>query len=172
MMFIRSLFAVWCIALAVAVFLAISADAQTGSGVEGAPSWIVTLLQQYGLAGLVIFVLAGVVWILYQALAKSNDSRLNEREIMIRALSDDTAAIRENAKATMDRNEVTKLLADSIARQSGTFELFMQKVDMQNESVREKLNTQAEVFSQMSEAMRNTTAAVREMRDNLSRLIK
>lgn len=130
---------------------------------EGAPSWIVNILQNYGLAGVVIFVLGLIVWVMYKSSVEVNNARLGERDILIKAIEANTQAARENAKATEDSNVVNKALADAITAQAATAQLFMQKIEMNNDSIKEKLADIKLVIDAMSQATLVANGTLRDI---------
>lgn len=136
---------------------------------EGAPGWFVTILQGYGLAGIVIFVLGWIVFFMYRSSLDVNNSRLGERDVLIKALESNTTAIRENAHATENRNSITQDLAEAIGKQAGAFDLFIQKTELQNESFREKMRDMVATVDAMSEASRVNTGILKDVRDTVTR---
>lgn len=136
---------------------------------EGAPGWFVTILQGYGLAGIVIFVLGWIVFFMYRSSLEVNNSRLGERDVLVKALESNTTAIRENAKATEARNSLTQDLAEAIGKQAGAFDLFIQKAEIQNEGFREKMRDMSVTVDALAEATRVNTGILRDVRDTLTR---
>lgn len=142
---------------------------------EGAPTWIVSILQNYGLAGVVIFVLAFICYLTYKNSIEVNNSRLGERDVLIKTIESNTQAAKDNTKATEDRNVVTKALADAISAQAGAFQLFVQKMEMQNDTIREKLGDQKMVIDAVSQSNSVMAGMLRDMQrmlDSRSRKVE
>lgn len=142
---------------------------------EGAPTWIVSILQNYGLAGVVIFVLAFICYLMYKNSIEVNNSRLGERDVLIKTIESNTQAAKDNTKATEDRNVVTKALADAISAQAGAFQLFVQKMEMQNDTIREKLGDQKMVIDAVSQSNSVMAGMLRDMQrmlDSRSRKVE
>lgn len=129
------------------------------------PEWVVTILQSYGLAGVVIAALAYTVFQQNKTASQVNNYRLAERDVLIKALESNTTAIRENARVTEARNIVTQDLADAISKQAGAFDIFLQKTEFHQANVRESLSDQAKVFAAFSESNRVNTGILRDVRD-------
>lgn len=130
---------------------------------DGAPGWIVTILQQYGLIGVVCFILGFIVYVMYKSSVEVNNSRLGERDVLIKTIESNTQAARENTKATEERNTVTKALADAIASQAGAFQLFVQKMEMQNDQIKERLSDQKLVIDALSQSNTVNTGILRDI---------
>lgn len=135
------------------------------------PDWFVTILQGYGLAGVVIAALGYAVYQQHKNATDVNNSRLSERDVLIKALESNTTAIKENAKVTEERNEVTQALAESIAKQAGVFEMFVQKMEMHQENLREKLADQKLIIDALAESNRVNTGILRDVRDHIARSV-
>lgn len=134
------------------------------------PDWALTILQSYGLAGIVILALGYVVVYQNKSVTKLNDDRWDEKEILIKALESNTAAIKDNARATEERNRVTEQLAEAIEKLATAFEMFSHKTEMHNENVRERLADQKLVIDSVAEASRTNTGVIRDVRNILERL--
>jgi hypothetical protein len=124
--------------------------------------WVVTILQQYGLQGVVMGVLGYSVYYLVDSSVSINKDRLGEREILIRALDSNTNAVRDNAAATNDRNQVTKDLAQATEKQAVVLEMFIQKIQFQQDILREKLQDQKVVIDSLALANRVNSAAIQD----------
>lgn len=129
------------------------------------PDWIISILQSYGLAGVVILALVVDRVRMSREATQVNNYRLSERDVLIKALESNTTAIRENARVTEARNIVTQDLADAISKQAGAFDVFLQKTEFHQSTIREALADQAKVFSAFSESNRVNTGVLRDVRD-------
>lgn len=127
--------------------------------------WFVPVLQGYGLAGVVIFSLGYVVWKQNRDAFEVNNHRLAERDNLIRALENNTTAIRENAKVTEARNAVTQELADAITKQAGAFDVFFQKQDFHQATTKDSLQAQTKALEAFSESSRTNYGILRDIRD-------
>jgi hypothetical protein len=129
--------------------------------------WFVPILQGYGLAGVVIFSLGFVVWKQNRDAFEVNNSRLGERDDLIKALEANTTAIRENAKVTEQRNLVTQDLADAISKQAGAFDIFLQKSEFNQANMKDSIQAQAKVLEAFSESSRVNSGILRDIRDHI-----
>lgn len=129
--------------------------------------FILNTLSGYGLAGVVIIALGWTVLQQMKVVAKIHEARLAERDVLIKAIENNTQAAREHAAAIINRNEVTEELSKSIDRQAVVFELFMQKADLHDEGFTEKFRDFKLVIDSFSDAMRQNTSIVREVREKL-----
>jgi hypothetical protein len=131
--------------------------------------WVVDILKSYGLAGVVIAGLAYAVRWLIKSSNEVNNSRLGERDILIKALEANTTAIKENAKVTEARNIVTQDLAAAITKQAGAFEVFIQKTEFYQEALKEKVQDQKLTIEAIAESNRVNTGILRDVRDHIAR---
>lgn len=129
--------------------------------------WFVPILQQYGLAGVVIFSLGFVVWKQNRDAFEVNNHRLAERDNLIRALENNTTAIRDNAKVTEARNSVTQDLADAISKQAGAFDVFLQKAEFHQSNQKDALQAQSKALEAFSESNRINSGILRDIRDHI-----
>jgi hypothetical protein len=129
--------------------------------------WFVPILQGYGLAGVVIFSLGFVVWKQNRDAFEVNNHRLAERDVLIKALESNTTAIRENAKVTEQRNQVTQDLAEAISKQAGAFDIFLQKSEFHQGNTRDTLQAHAKALEAFSESNRINSGILRDVRDKL-----
>ncbi len=125
----------------------------------------VKVLGPLGLSGLVILALAITVFHLFRTLSKVNEQRLADVGVLIKALDNNTMATRDNASAILARNVITEEQGRIIERQASVFELFMQKADMHDDIIREKLTEFKLVIDSLAEANRTNTGILRDMRD-------
>lgn len=133
------------------------------------PDWFVTVLQGYGLAGVVIAALGYAVYHQNKNATEVNNHRLGERDVLIKALEANTTAIKENAKVTEARNIVTEALADAISKQAGAFDVFLQKTEFHQATMKEAVQKQAQVIEAFSESNRVNTGVLRDVRDYIER---
>ena len=136
------------------------------------PEWMVKILEAYGLAGLVIAALGVACYHLYSKNESTNTSRLAERDVLIKALGDNTTAVRDNARVMEERNKVTEQLADAMEKLATAFEMFSHKAEMHHENVREKLQDQKLVIDASAEANRVNTGVLRDIRTIMERIEK
>lgn len=129
------------------------------------PDWFVTVLQGYGLAGVVIAALGYAVWQQSKNAFEVNNHRLAERDVLIKALEANTTAIRENAKVTEARNQVTQDLAEAIGKQAGAFDLFLQKSEFNQTNMKDSIQAQSKVLEAFSESSRVNSGILRDIRD-------
>jgi hypothetical protein len=129
------------------------------------PDWFVTILQGYGLAGVVIAALGFAVWQQSKNAFEVNNARLSERDVLIKALESNTTAIRENAKVTEQRNQVTQDLAEAISKQAGAFDIFLQKSDFSQSNMKDTLQGQLKALEAFSESNRVNSGILRDVRD-------
>lgn len=127
--------------------------------------WFVPILQQYGLAGVVIFSLGFVVWKQNRDAFEVNNHRLGERDVLIKALEANTTAIRDNAKVTEQRNAVTQDLADAISKQAGAFDIFLQKSEFTQGNMKDSIQAQVKAVEAFSESNRVNSGILRDIRD-------
>ncbi len=128
--------------------------------------YILNALTGYGLAGVVILALG---WTVLQQMNKAdtvNESRLADKEAILKVIAANTAASLEHAKAISSRNEVIEELSRSIEKQALVFELFMQKMDFHDDGFKDKLGEFKMVIDSIADAMRTVTAMMREIRDD------
>lgn len=130
--------------------------------------WITQILQGYGLQGVVIFALGYTVWWQNKNSVEVNNNRLSERDVLIKALEGNTTALRENAKATENGNEITQDLADAIAKQVAAFEMFLVKSEIQQGSMKEAINKQDFVINALAEANRTNTGILTDIRNKVA----
>jgi hypothetical protein len=133
------------------------------------PDWVVTILQGYGLAGVVIAALAIAVWTQNKNAVEVNNARLSERDVLIKALEANTTAIRENARVTEARNIVTQDLAEAISKQAGAFDVFLQKTEFHQTNIKDQMQAQNKLFEAFSESNRVNTGTLRDIRDYIER---
>ena len=133
------------------------------------PEWVVTILQQYGLAGVVIAALAYAVYQQNKNANEVNNSRLAERDVLIKALESNTTAIKENAKVTEQRNVVTEALAEALSKQAGVFDVFIQKTEFHQTTIKDTMQTQSKVIDALAESNRVNTGILRDVRDHIER---
>jgi hypothetical protein len=131
--------------------------------------WAVDILKSYGLAGVVIAGLAYAVRWLIKSANEVNNSRLGERDVLIKTIEANTTAIKENAKVTEARNAVTQDLAAAIVKQAGAFEVFIQKTEFYQESLKEKVQDQKLTIDALAESNRVNTGILRDIRDYIER---
>ncbi len=131
------------------------------------PDWILTIIKESGAAGAIIFVLCGIIVLQYRTNEKMNTKRFDEREALMKLTRDTAEAIKENSKATEERNEVTQELADALAKLSATSERFSDKIEMQTEMIKDKLNGQAMAIDAMAGAIRALDGVATEIRNYL-----
>lgn len=131
--------------------------------------WIVGILQTHGLAGVVIFALGVAVVHLYRESNKVMKYRLAERDTLLGALNANTAATLENAKATQARNDVTQDLAEAITKQAGILDVFLQKTEFHQDTIKDSLQAQNNVFKEFSESNRINSGILRDVRDHIER---
>lgn len=134
------------------------------------PDWVIVILQGYGLAGIVIAALSTAVYVQYKNAFEVNNNRLSERDVLIKALESNTTAIRENAKATENRNSITQDLASAITKQAAAFDLFLQKAEFQQESLKENIRDQKAVIEALAESNRINTGILTDVRNKLSNI--
>ena len=135
-----------------------------GSEVE---QFILNVLSGYGLAGVVILALGWAVLQQWRSANKINELRLAERDILIKALENNTAATKANALAIGSRNQVTEELGMSLEKQALVFELFMQKVDIHDGNLSGKIQEFKQVIDALAEANRTNTGILTLIRDKV-----
>jgi hypothetical protein len=135
------------------------------------PDWIVKILESMGIAGAIIFILLTTVvaLVLYiksmQARAdKIYGYRLAERDNLNKALTDSSKVLEDVLRATEDRNELTAEQAELLVKQSQAFELLKVTILSQYDNIRDHHQTNAQVVSAMSEAVRVLSSMVVENR--------
>lgn len=129
--------------------------------------YILNVLSGYGLAGLIILALG---WTVLQQMKKAdtvNESRLNERDAMLKIIAASTAAQQEAAKAIASRNEATEELVKAFEKQALVFELFMQQMKSHDDGFKDKLGEFKVTIESIAEAMRSMTGTLRSIRDDL-----
>lgn len=134
------------------------------------PDWTIVILQSYGLAGVVIAALSAAVYLQYKNAFEVNNNRLSERDVLIKALESNTTAIRENAKATDNRNAITQELSDAIAKQATAFDLFLQKAQFQQDGLKENIKDQKAVIEALAESNRINSGILTDVRNKLSNI--
>jgi 7-cyano-7-deazaguanine synthase in queuosine biosynthesis len=127
--------------------------------------WMIPILQSYGLAGVVIAALGITVWQQNKNAFEVNNHRLAERDVLIKALEANTTAIRENAKVTEARNQVTQDLADAISKQAGAFDIFLQKTEFNQANFKDAQQAQGKALEAFSESNRVNSGILRDIRD-------
>ena len=125
--------------------------------------WIIGILQTHGLAGVVIFSLAAVVIKQNRDSTEVNNHRLGERDVLIKALEANTTAIRDNARVTEQRNVVTQELAEAISKQAGAFDVFLQKVEFHQSTIRDTLSVHAQALDGFSASNRVNSGLLRDI---------
>ncbi len=131
------------------------------------PDWVITILQSYGLAGVVIAALAFDNYQQRKSASEVNNHRLSERDVLIKALESNTTAIRENARVTEARNIVTQDLAEAISKQAGAFDVFLQKTEFHQSTMKDQMQAQNKLFEAFSESNRVNTGTLRDIRDHI-----
>jgi hypothetical protein len=129
--------------------------------------WIIPILQQHGLAGVVIAVLGYRVYRQDKIIVELNESRLKDSVVVVNALNANTNATLENAKATSERNGVTQDLAEAIAKQAGAFDVFLQKADFHQNNAKDILQVQAKALEAFAESNRVNSGYLRDIRDHI-----
>lgn len=129
--------------------------------------WIKTILQGYGLAGLVIMILGWAVYQMYKNAQKVTKERLADIPVLVKALENNTQATRDNAQAILARNSVTEELTRAIDRQAVAFQLFTQKYEIQIEDLKNKVTEYKMVIDSLAEASRNNTGVLRDIRTHM-----
>lgn len=132
--------------------------------------WITEILKTYGLAGAVIFALAGTVVYLAKALREESRGRLADRDILHKAISDHAASLNGIAQASTERNKITQALADIVDSQSNAFARFADRVDFRADSMEERVKDHTEVVKSAAEATRVLTGVVTDVRGGQSAL--
>lgn len=130
--------------------------------------FILNVLSGYGLAGVVILGLGWAVLQQWRTANRINETRLNERDVLIQALQNNTQATKDNAVAIALRNEVTEELSKTIEKQALIIELFMQKMEIHDTGLKEKLSDFKLTVDSIAEASRVNTGVLREVRDRVS----
>ncbi len=133
------------------------------------PEWFVTILQGYGLAGVVIAALGYAVYQQNKSATEVNNHRLGERDVLIKALEANTTAIRENAKVTEARNIVTQDLAEAITKQASAFDVFLQKTEFYQTNLKDSVQKQSQLFEAFAESNRVNSGILRDIRDHIER---
>jgi hypothetical protein len=135
------------------------------------PEWIVKILEGMGVAGAIIFVLLTTVVALVgyirsmQARAdKIYGYRLQERDTLNKALTDNAEILKDMLRVTEERNDLTEEQAKLIERQSQAFELLKVTVLAQYESIRDHNSSSTQAVTAMSEAIRTVAAMLGENR--------
>jgi len=131
--------------------------------------WIIDILKLYGLAGVVMFALAVTVRQQQKSAFEVNNHRLAERDVLIKALEANTTAIKENAKVTEQRNQATQDLAEAISKQAGAFDIFLQKTEFNQTTMKDTLQTHAKALEAFSESNRVNSGILRDVRDYIER---
>lgn len=129
--------------------------------------WFVPILQQYGLAGVVIAALGYRVYRQDKTASEVNEARLKDSVVLVNALNANTQATLENAKATSERNAVTQDLAEAIAKQAGAFDVFLQKADFHQNNAKDTLQVQAKALEAFAESNRVNSGILRDIRDRI-----
>lgn len=130
--------------------------------------FILNVLSGYGLAGVVILGLGWAVLQQWRSANKINESRLGERDVLIQALQNNTQATKDNAAAIASRNEVTEELSKTIEKQALIIELFMQKIEIHDTGLKEKMSDFKLTIDSIAEASRVNTGVLREVRDRVT----
>ncbi len=131
-------------------------DALKGMGPAGA----FISLQLTAITGLV----AAVVLQWKQA-NKVYGYRLAERDLLNKALTDNTTAINAMTRTAEERNKATHELAEAIDRMASAFERLNDRLGMQHENVKEQLKDSVEAIKSMAEAVRVNTGMVTDIRN-------
>jgi hypothetical protein len=137
-------------------------------------AWIVDILKGYGLAGVVIFCLIGVV-IAQSRTIKGRDAELKrlheqravEREKLVALLAGANEAQRITAEVTSKRNEIMQDLASAVMTQANANDRFADKVANQADMFREKFGDFRQVVDSFGESNRVLTGLVAEVRNVL-----
>jgi hypothetical protein len=139
--------------------------------------WVVDILKTYGLAGVVIFVLAGVVTMLWRRigekdndLAKLNAERATERETLIKLIENGNASATVTANATEKRNEIIDDLAKAITVQANAVERYNDSVKYQAEMLKSSFTDFKTVVDSFAESNRTNTGFFADLRSAMSNL--
>lgn len=137
-------------------------------------AWAIDILKGYGLAGIVIALLVGVVmWQARAIAAKDADlkalhgQRASEREKLMELLADAQNAQRITAEVTSKRNEIMEDLADAMTTQANSSDRMGDKVVNQTEMFKERLGDFKHVIDSFGESNRVMTGLVSEVRNLL-----
>lgn len=141
------------------------------------PEWVVDILKAYGLAGVVIFALAGTVVALWRRLAvkdaeiaKLHAERAEEREKLVILIEGGNQAAALTATATEKRNDVITELGDAITSQATAIEKHHHGVQLQTEMLKEKFNDFRHVVDSFGESNRVISGLISEVRNGLHKL--
>lgn len=139
--------------------------------------WVVDILKTYGLAGVVIFVLACAVVVLWRRivdkdveLAKLNAERAEEREAFVKLIEVGNGAALLRAGAAERQNVVLGSLGSAITTQSGEIERYHDRVESQAEMLKEKFADFRHVVDAFGESNRVSSGLIAEVRSVLGRL--
>jgi methyl-accepting chemotaxis protein len=137
--------------------------------------WVVDILKTYGLAGVVIFVLAGVVMMLWKRigekdadLAKLNAERATERETLVKLIEGGNASANATANATETRNEIMDDLAKAITSQANAVERYNDSVKNQADMLKDKFIEFKHVVDAFGESNRVSTGLLSDLRNALA----
>lgn len=139
--------------------------------------WVVDILKTYGLAGVVIFALAGVCILLWRRigekdveLAKLNTERAEERETLVKLIEVGNGAALLRASAAEKQNVVLGDLGGAITSQANAIERHHDRVDGQAEMLKEKFADFRHVIDSFGESNRVISGLISDVRSALTRL--
>jgi len=135
------------------------------------PDWVTKILQELGLAGVVIFFLllavAGLVAYVKSLHTKADKVygfRLAERDSLNKALTDTAKVLEDVLEASEERNALTEQQAELITKQAQAFELLKVTILSQYDNIRDHNTASASAVASMAEAIRTLSSMVIENR--------
>ncbi|GAC1325883.1 MAG: hypothetical protein NVSMB28_21250 [Collimonas sp.] len=118
------------------------------------PEWIFESLKNSGGAGAIIAVLMAVIVTLSEVIRRMYNTanevygyRLAERDVLNKALTDNSAVLAALNRAIEQRNNISDELTDAIKIQTLAFERLNDRIDLQNKAVNDEIarNSNAQV---------------------------
>lgn len=135
------------------------------------PEWVIRILESLGLAGAVIFFLlmtvVGLVAYIKSLQARADKIygyRLQERDALNKALTDNARVLEDMLHVSDERNHLTEAQSELISKQAQAFEILKITVIGQYSNIRDHNSGVAQTVGAMAEAIRVLTSIVVENR--------
>lgn len=89
-------------------------------------------------------------------------ARLQERDVLNKALSDANAALKELSETSQRRNDITEKLGDLIGQVGVALKMLSERLELQHGHTNKDLEKSIEVVEAMAEALRNVASEMRQ----------
>lgn len=130
---------------------------------EPVPSDLVELYKWIiGSLGAAITALGGAIVWQWREANNVSKARLQERDVLNKALSDANSALKELSETSQRRNSITERLGDVIGQVSVALKMLSERLEMQHGQQNKDLAKAIEVVESMAEALRNVSSEMKQ----------